>query len=523
MPPEPEPTAPIKNRSKNVAKRLIIVGAGIAGLSTGCYAQMNGYKTTLLEMHNIPGGLCTAWKRRGRSSSDGYTFDISMHFLAGSKAGPFHQMWQELGVVNEDQRFHYHDEVARVESGGKSLSICADPRRLEEQMLALSPADAKQIKAFIRLIAGKDMSAMVSLKPAEMARPLDRLKMLATLLPSMGTVLKYGKLTLQEFAQRFQDPFLRDAVRFAVESPGWPMPRFPMVALAGYCTYAVTEGGVPLGGSQGVVFGMAKTYQELGGEIHYQSRVEDLIVENDRAVGVRLEDGTEHRADPVVWAADGHTVIYDLLGGRYLDDEIRSVYSDWTPVGSPVQVMLGVARDLSQEPHQIIFEAEHPITIAGEEHRWMTFRHRCFDPSMAPPGSSVAEVWYATPYEHWEELARDRARYKEEKKRITDHTIAELDKRWPGFASQIEVVDVATPATYVRYTGNWRGSPDGWYRTPENFMKEPLRSLPGLSGFYMVGQWTKPYAGTVESALTGRQLIQLLCKWSGRPFVTSAP
>jgi len=52
-------------------------------------------------------------------------------------------------------------------------------------------------------------------------------------------------------------------------------------------------------------------------------------------------------------------------------------------------------------------------------------------------------------------------------------------------------------------------------------MKQPLRSLPGLSGFHMVGQWTKPYAGTVESALTGRQLVQLLCKQSGRPFVSS--
>ena len=45
-------------------KSMIIVGAGIAGLSTGCYAQMNGYQSTIFEMHSIPGGLCTAWKRK---------------------------------------------------------------------------------------------------------------------------------------------------------------------------------------------------------------------------------------------------------------------------------------------------------------------------------------------------------------------------------------------------------------------------------------------------------------------------
>jgi phytoene dehydrogenase-like protein len=497
-------------------KSIVIVGAGIAGLSTGCYARMNGYKTTILEMHSIPGGLCTAWKRKG------YTFDISMHFLTGSKAGPLYQMWRELGIINEDQRFHYHDEVVRVESGGKALTVCTDPRRLEEKMLALSPADAKLTKEFIRLFAGRDMSGAMSLKPAEMAGPFDTLKMLGAILPLMGTFRKYGKLTLQEFAQRFQDPFLRDAVRFFVDTPGWPMPRCPMVGLAGMLKFAVLDSGVPLGGSQGAVFRVAEHYKELGGAIHYKSRVKDVIVENDQALGVRLEDGTEYRADIVVWAADGHTVIFDILGGRYLDDRIRSMYSDWTPVVSPVHVMLGVARDLSKEPHLIIFETENRITIAGEEHRWLHFLHHCFDPSMAPPGKSAVEVWYATPYEYWEELARDRIRYEEEKKRIADYTIAELDKRWPGIASQIEVVDVPTPATYVRYTGNWQGSPCGWYRTQENMMAQtPLRSLPGLSGFHVVGQWTGPYAGVPMSALSGRQLIQLLCKQSGRPFVTS--
>jgi len=72
-----------------MGKSVIIVGAGIAGLSTGCYARMNGYETTILEMHNIPGGLCTAWKRSGRSSSDRYTFDTCMHRLLGSKVGHF--------------------------------------------------------------------------------------------------------------------------------------------------------------------------------------------------------------------------------------------------------------------------------------------------------------------------------------------------------------------------------------------------------------------------------------------------
>ena len=493
---------------------MLIIGAGIAGLSTGCYAQMNGYESNIYEMNRIPGGLCTAWQRKG------YTFDISMHMLTGSRSGPVNRMWHELGIL-KDRTFFYHDVLSHIESRGKSLTICTDPSRLEEQMTALSPADTKLTKAFVRLFTGRDMMGAMSLKPAELSGFFDKLKMIAAIIPLMGAIRKYGKMTIQEFVQGFKDPFLRDAVRFFIDAPGWPMLRFPMIALAGFTKSGMRDAGVPLGGSQKVVFRMAENYEALGGKIHYQSRVTDVIIEKDRAVGVRLANGAEHRADILVWAGDGHTVIFDILGGRYQNDEVRSIYEEWTPVKPMVHVMMGVNRDLSSEPHRIIFELDNPIEIAGEKHQWLCFLHHCFDPSMAPPGKSATEVWYATRYDYWEELVRDRAKYEAEKKRIADFTIAALDRRWPGFASQIEVVDVPTPATYFRYTGNWQGSPDGWYITPENMMKQAmLRSLPGLFGFYMVGQWTVPFSGTVMAALSGRQLIQLLCRRSGRSFIT---
>ena len=495
-------------------KSMIIVGAGIAGISTGCYARMNGYKTTIFELHNIPGGLCTAWKRKG------YTFDVSMHMLTGSKGGAPYKMWQELGVI-QDQKFFYRDEMGRVESGDKSIDLCVDPKKLEQQMLELSPADAKVIKEFVRLFTGRYMMGAMSLKPAEMTNLFDKIKMVVAILPMMRTLIRYGNQTIQEFVERFQDPFLRDAVRFVVDSPGWPMLRFPMVALAGFAKSAMTGAGVPVGGSQQVLFRMAGFYKNLGGEIFYKKRVADIIVENDRAVGVVLQDGAEHRADSVVWAGDGHTAIFDILGGRYVGEEVRHMYDEWLPVLPMIHVMLGVNRDLSDEPNRLISKLENPITIAGQEHRWLTLLHRCFDPSMAPAGKSAVEVWYATDYDYWAELAKDRPAYEAEKKRIADFSIAELDKRRPGFARQIEVVDVSTPTTYVRYTANWQGSPDGWYITPENMSKQTiLRSLPGLDDFYMVGQWTQPFAGTVMSALSGRQLIQLLCKQEQKKFVT---
>jgi phytoene dehydrogenase-like protein len=74
-------------------KLIIIIGAGLAGLSAGCYAPMNGYRTRIFEMHDIPGGLCTSWRRKR------YTFDGCIHYLTGSRFGTYHRIFEELGAV----------------------------------------------------------------------------------------------------------------------------------------------------------------------------------------------------------------------------------------------------------------------------------------------------------------------------------------------------------------------------------------------------------------------------------------
>ena len=364
------------------------------------------------------------------------------------------------------------------------------------------------------------MMKAASLKPSELKNLYDKLKVIPAFLPLIWTFIKYNKVTIQQFAARYKDPFLREAIRFFIDAPGWPMPQFPMVAMSGYIKSSVKEAGSPLGGSQKVAFHIADLYKQLGGEIHYDSLITDLIIEKERAVGVRLNDGSEHRANNLIWAGDGHSLIFDILGGKYMNERIRNMYDKWMPVKPIVHVMIGVNRDLSDEPHHIIFEAEEPVTIAGHEHRWMSVINHCFDKSTAPVGKSAVEVWFDTEYAYWENLAKDRTKYNAEKQRIADYAIKQLEKRWPGFSSQTEVIDVPTPATYVRYTGNWKASPDGWYITPDNINEmEPVRTLPGLDGLLMVGQWTTTFSGTVMAAMSGRQVIHLMCSKEGKKFM----
>jgi len=286
----------------------------------------------------------------------------------------------------------------------------------------------------------------------------------------------------------------------------------------------IHNAGWPVGGSLEFARSIEKRYLSLGGEVQYHAPVEKILVENDRAIGVRLADGTEHHADLIVSTADGHTTIFDMLDGKYVNDKIRHYYDEW-PISEPyIQISLGVAHDLSKEPHSITLELEEPLKVGDQVRRWLPIRHYCYDRSMAPAGKSVVTASFIfVSYAYWKKLYEDRERYKAEKQALAEAVIDRLEQRFPGIKEQIEVVDVATPVTYERYTGNWRGSYMGWRTTTETGIKMMSRTLPGLGSFYMAGQWVYMGGGVSGAIASGRHAMQVICKKDKRPFVTTVP
>ena len=490
-------------------RSILIIGAGIGGLAAGCYAQMNGYRVRILEMHTRPGGLCTAWTRHG------YTFDGCIHNLAGTSPGsPFHQMWRDLGVVPKIS-FHAYDELVSVERpDGEPLTVYTNLDRLAAHMKGLSPSDSPAIDEFI---AGARRFARFDLLGLALASPFERIKALAALPP----LLKYAGVTLDQFAHRFVDPFLARAFPSLV----YDWPQSPLLLLMSFLGRThVGDFGWAKGGSAKFAEAIEERFRELGGEIRYQAKVASIIVENDRAVGVKLSDGREERADIVISNANGHATIFDMLGGRYTSRAIRDYYAkpeDRIEMG--IHVSLGVNRDLSREPHAIVLPLEEPVVIGNEPRTRLYVEPFAFDPSMAPAGKSALKVVLATSYRMWEELAHEPARYNAEKHRVADTVIELLEKRFPGIKSQVEVVDVATPITTKHFTGNGHG-----YRAPISNMifalftgRKLSRTLPGLANFYMVGQWAGPPGVSLVAAM-GRDVAQAICRRNHVCFETQS-
>jgi phytoene dehydrogenase-like protein len=498
-------------------KSIIIIGAGIAGLSAGCYARMNGYRAQIFELHTQPGGLCTSWSRKG------YTFDGCIHWLVGTgeKSG-FHRFWDELGAL-KDKEIVDHDEFVRiVGKDGKTFIVYTDPDRLEQHMLALAPQDEAVIHELCQALR-TFVHAEIPAGPPENAGDIFRMaKNAAGTMAFMGLMRKYGTTPIREFASRFTDPFLREALISVFDLPDFPMAG----VLMSLGSMGAHDAGYPVGGSLSFARAIEKRFCDLGGEIHYRARVAKILVEEDRAVGVRLTDGKEYRADQVISAADGHATIFDMLDGKYLGDEQREAY-DHMPTFDPIiQVSLGVDRDLRDEPHMVRYELERPLEIAGEARTALGVKHYGYDPTLAPEGKSVVEVMFGSNYGYWKKLADDPEHYDAEKKDIAIKVIAELETRYPGITRQVEVVDVATPLTYERYTGNWKGSMEGWLVTTQSMKmmmtgKGMSKTLPGLKNFYQIGQWVEPGGGLPPAVTSARGVIKKICKQDGKAFKTS--
>jgi phytoene dehydrogenase-like protein len=499
-------------------KSIIIIGGGLTGLAIGCYGRMNGYRTSVFEMHNKAGGVCTGWKRKG------YTIDGAMNWLVGTKPGTdYHKLWEELGAAQKWKIFN-HDRYSLIEDkSGKVFTVYADINLLEQQLMEFAPEDSIAIKEFTKMVRDCETFDMSLDKPPELYNLIDSIKMLK-MLPSLMLMRKWSKISTVDYAKCFKNPFLQE---FFSISSGGEFIEMPAIAMPMVLAWQNQKAaGYVIGGALALVSYIQQRYLNLGGELNLKSKVEKILVENDKAVGIKLEDGKEHRGDIVVSAADGRTTIFDMLEGKYINNKIRSFYDN--PILFPplVYIGLGVARNFDDVPSTLAglnFPLEQPITISGKEQKTLNVLIYNFDPTLAPEGKTVLTVQFITDYDYWEKLSKEPDRYKAEKEQIANEVVARLDKRFPGLASQVEMRDVATPITWVRYTGNWKGSYEGWMMTTKNFMTQMSKTLPGLDSFYMAGQWVNPGGGMPTAAMSGRHTIQIICNKDKKKFVTNIP
>lgn len=490
-------------------RSVIIIGAGLAGLAAGIHAQRNGYQTRIFEHAGQAGGVAVGW-RRGP-----YRIDGGIHFLMGHKPGsPTHRIYEEVGAAAPGTTADMTEYGQYVdERTGRSLRITADLDRLAADWAALSPADAQPVRDLVKLaraLIGSPLLNMGMGDPPELAGRFGALAQLWEMRGAMRYMVGKAAMSLDARGREIRDPWLREVYRnlFLPEVPVW----FVGMLLA---LLASGEMGLLCEGSPGFVRDIEGCYRALGGETTFNATVDEILVEGGRAAGVRLADGTTHRAGAVIAACDGRRTLYGMLGGKYLDPKTRERYDTWRLIRPMVMISYGVARAFPAASYSTTFSLAEPIRVGPEQVRGMLLRVFNHSPAFAPAGKTVIQASFESDWDHWRRLRADLPAYEAEKARVADEALARLERHFPGIGSQVEVTDVATPFTTWRYTLNDRGAYEGWLPTPRQMMAALPRALKGLDRFVMAGQWVIPGGGVPTCIASGRDAARILCRADG--------
>lgn len=491
-------------------KSIIVIGGGLAGLSAGCYALMNGFSVRIFEHGASSGGLCTSWTRKG------YIIDGCIHWLIGHRPGTrLYEIYKELGAVQENTFLDAKSYMNFIdEATGLRFDVTSDFEDVKRRLIELAPED----KALIEDV----MRAAEALKDLPMAeKPMEvqgRIEKLITMWRSRGIILKaikYG-MPAKEFAARAKNRHLQRILGgLFVED----MCMFFSLFMLGYLF--TNQLGHLIGGSSEFARPIEKKYRSLGGEISFNSTVEEIIVEGGSAVGVRLRDGSVHRADIVISACDLHSTLNRMLGGKYTSPRMRAMFEGWKMFNPILIASFGLKGRLPEYPPANVLILKEPLMAGGKAADVLEVRDFSYDPVISADGRRVVQALVETDYDYWAELRKEPERYKKAKEDFAAETLKRLECLYPGISGMVEMTDVATPYTFVRYTRNYRGAFEGWIMSRRSLAKPVEKTLPGLGNFYLAGQWVEPGGGVPTAILSGRGVIQIICRDKGVKFAVS--
>lgn len=489
-----------------MGKRVIVIGAGIAGLSAGIWASRSGFDVTILEQHTIPGGMCTGWRRKG------YCFDGAMHWLTGSSPNaPLHALWREVGALSDDVSVRYDEVFRSVEYDGTVYYLYRDLKKLQAHFDEISPEDRA---ATARLVS--DIRAFTKMKMPVMdikgVRVEKQRKMplgeMLQMLPALPKMKEAAALMVPEYIERFRHPALRALLGSVVTEDYGAISMLFTLA-----TVAAGDGGYPEGGSLAMAQRIADRFSSLGGKILYGTKAEQVVTRDGAAIGVRVA-GETMPADAVIVTQETLAAAEQLFDTPPQDEWLARLKAETKPAACCF-VCIGVRAELKDLSAQILAE---PIRYGDCSQSMLAFNSYWDYPGYAPEGcTALTTSLLGDSYDFWKR-ARLEGRYEAEKQALGDRVVRELCKRYPQAEGKIDVVDVATPLTYERYTGASRGS---WMsimgKGAPNMQSNPC-ALEGIDGVYFAGHRTKLPGGMPIALTSGRDAAQMVCRQFGEVF-----
>ncbi|MDE2304584.1 MAG: phytoene desaturase [Gammaproteobacteria bacterium] len=491
-------------QSADPRAHAVVIGSGVGGLAAAVRLGARGYRVTVLEQLDGPGGRARVHRQ------DGFTFDAGPTIVTAPFL--FEELWDLCGRRFADEiDLRPLDPFYRIRyADGSTLDCRADDREMVAQIARLSPDDVQGYLAFLRASEAVYGVAFEQLGSMPFDSALRMLRLAPKLLRMQGHRSLHAVV-----ARHVRDPRLRFALSFHPLFVGGNP--FRTTAIYALISHLERRHGVhyPIGGIGRIVDGMVGLIRGQGGAVRYRSRVASIAIERGRAVGVRLAGGEAMKADLVVSDADAATTYGELVGApharRWSPRRLRRARYSM----SLFVWYFGTRGRYEDVPHHTILVGPRyrgllrdifDRKVLADDFSLYLHRPSASDPTVAPEGM---DAFYALSPVPDLDAGIDWTRHAEPYRRAIEARLSATVL--PGLAGRIVTSRVLTPQGFRDELGSYRGAAfslapnltqSAWFR-PHN-RSEDVESL------YLVGAGTHPGAGLPGVLCSARVLDKVV-------------
>jgi all-trans-retinol 13,14-reductase len=471
----------------------IVIGSGSGGTTAALALARAGKRVAIFEQHYLPGGYGQSFLLKG------FRFSPGIHYIGElGPGGALRGIYEGLGVANDLVFLELDpDGYDRVFVGDDRFDIPKGLEPFRERLKERFPSEARGIGRYFALVEriGNELS---------WARPPASLIEAVKLPFRMRTTLRYGMEPFARFLDRFtHEPFLRAILSIQAGDHGMAPSRAPTALHAGLQSYYINGGCYPRGGGHAIAEAFLKQLHNRGGEVFFKSEVTRILVEHGRAIGVRLADGREVRADIVVSNADPGVTWGRLVEPRHVSPRLQRRVSQLRYSVSTISLFLAVDMDLRAagiDSGNIWYSrtadidaaytfAERSDISSFEEIPGLFFNVTTLkDPSMRTDGLHTVEAIALASFDAFEKWrGTNPGERPSEYARLKDYLAAKIldaiERFLPGFREHVRFSALGTPLTNAHFIHATRG---GIYGT-ENSLRNlgpfafPVNTeIPGL-------------------------------------------
>ncbi|CAL4992452.1 unnamed protein product [Urochloa decumbens] len=480
----------------------IVIGSGIGGLVAGTQLAAKGARVLVLEKYLIPGGSSGYYCR------DGFTFDVGSSVMFGfSDKGNLNLITQALEAVGckmevlpDPSTVHFHLP------GDLSVLVHREYEDFINELISKFPHEKEGILKFYG-ICWKIFNSLNSLELKSLEEPLYLFGQFFQKPLECLTLAYYLPQNAGDIARKFiKDQALLsfiDAECFIVSTVNalqTPMINASMVL----CDRHFGGINYPVGGVGGIATSLADGLVEKGSEIRYKANVTNVILENGKAVGVRLSNGKEFFAKTVISNATRWDTFGKLLKDKELPEEEKNFQKNYVKAPSFLSIHMGVKASVlpaGTDCHHFVLEDDWNNLEKPYGSIFLSIP-TVLDPSLAPEGHHILHIFTTAGIEDWEGLSRKE--YEEKKEVVANEIIRRLEKKlFPGLQDSIVLKEVGSPKTHRRFLarndGTYGPMPRG---KPKGLLAMPFNTT-SIDGLYCVGDSCFPGQGVIAVAFSG--------------------